>query len=263
MEHFGRRVCGGASLYGIFAPGRVRRDSRRTLSIYRLVLVEQCFSRPRPRFEDISTCCGMDTLGSLPPAWIHSALSPSHQPPDPVYGVGASLYSSSSSNSSSSSTLWRGAACRPPGRCKQRPSTPHSQIQTDSRSKIEDEDEFEDLAKLRTKLLERVTKRLCLVFNRRGHILPVSYRWRRPPATDLRTPRAAQIQAGSVAQIQAGSLCYTIPKGEIFYPACRTLRAQAQDAGRDQHRERRSWSSGLFGHTDCQSECNCGISGRC
>ena len=29
-------------------------------------------------------------------------------------------------------------------RCKQRPSTPHSQIQTDSRSKIEDEDEFED-----------------------------------------------------------------------------------------------------------------------
>jgi hypothetical protein len=31
-----------------------------------------------------------------------------------------------------------------PGRCKQHPSTPHSQIQTNSRSKIEDEDEFED-----------------------------------------------------------------------------------------------------------------------
>ena len=37
-----------------------------------------------------------------------------------------------------------GAACRPPGRCEQRPSTPHSQIQTDSRSKIQDEDEIED-----------------------------------------------------------------------------------------------------------------------
>src|SRR5271165_5022467 len=87
MEHFGRRVCGGASLHGIFAPGRAGRDSRRTLSIYRLVLVEQRFSRPRPRFEDISTCGGMDALGILPPAWIHSALSPSHQPPDPVYGL--------------------------------------------------------------------------------------------------------------------------------------------------------------------------------
>jgi len=31
----------------------------------------------------------------------------------------------------------------PPGRCKQRPSSPHSQIQTDSRSKIEDEDEYD------------------------------------------------------------------------------------------------------------------------
>jgi hypothetical protein len=36
-----------------------------------------------------------------------------------------------------------GSACRPPGRCKQRPSTQHSQIQTDTKSKIEDEDEFE------------------------------------------------------------------------------------------------------------------------
>src|SRR5271165_7200128 len=88
MEHFGRRVCGGASLHGIFAQGRAGRDSRRTLSIYRLVLVEQRFSRPRSRFEDISSCCGMDALGILPPAWIRSALSPSHQPPDPVYGIG-------------------------------------------------------------------------------------------------------------------------------------------------------------------------------
>src|ERR1700730_18496614 len=87
MEHFGRRVCGGSSLHGIFAPGRVGRDSRWTLSFYRLVLIEQRFSRPGPRFEDIAAGCGMDTLGSLPPDWICSALSSSHQPPDPVYGV--------------------------------------------------------------------------------------------------------------------------------------------------------------------------------
>jgi hypothetical protein len=56
----------------------------------------------------------------------------------------AATNSPSFSNSSSSSTLRRGSRLPGPGRCKQRPSTPHSQIQTDSRSKIEDEDEFED-----------------------------------------------------------------------------------------------------------------------
>ena len=50
---------------------------------------------------------------------------------------------------------------------------------------------------------------------------------------------------------------------EIFYSARRALRAQAQDLGGDQYRERRSWGSGLSGHPDSESECHRGFQGRC